>query len=223
MGGSDAAVHGGVLAGFDRVVIQDGSSFAVKDAPRGAVSGAVQDGQPGGGGAARDDGTAGGGSLADSLRDALPLADRGYFDVAHLAAVDRAGRPLRGARRQVDQPDRAACRGERPPAGRPARPAAEAVRPAEDRPARSRRELAQGRDDAPGATRRGAGTGSAEPTSSWSRNLPRERVSAEQVCQVCRLRWPASRRLRASMQGPKRASAQLRFAHAESANDKELR
>ena len=95
------------LAGFDRVVIQDGSSFAVKDALRERFPGRFKAVSPAAvelhatmelleGTVSRAALTADTGAerphlpAADSLRDALPLADRGHFDVGYLAEVDRA-------------------------------------------------------------------------------------------------------------------------------------
>ena len=96
------------LAGFDRGVVQDGSSFAVKDALRGRFPGRFKTVSP----AAAErhatlellEGTVSCAALtadtaaerphlpaADSLGGALLLVDRGYFEVGYLAAVDRAG------------------------------------------------------------------------------------------------------------------------------------
>lgn len=193
------------LAGFDRVVIQDGSSFAVKDALRERFPGRFKTVSPAAvelhatmelleGTASRTALTADTGAerphlpAADSLGDALLLADRGYFDVDYLAEVDRAG-------------------------GHFVARATESINPTVLRAAANGRELASLRDqplkqcDLPktGAVdldvswRRGATTLRARLVARWNpkrgayvllvTNLPRERVSAEQVGQVYRLRW----------------------------------
>ena len=193
------------LAGFDRVVIQDGSSFAVKDALRERFPGRFKAVSPAAvelhatmelleGTVSRAALTADTGAerphlpAADSLRDALLLADRGYFDVDYLAEVDRAGGHFVGR-------------------------ATESINPTVLRATADGRELADLRDrplkqcDLPktGAVdldviwRRGATARRARLVARWNpkrgayvllvTNLPRERVSAKQVGQVYRLRW----------------------------------
>ena len=193
------------LAGFERVVIRDGSSFAVKDALRERFPGRFKTVSP----AAVElhatmelpEGTVSRVALtadtaaerphlpdADSLRGALLLADRGYFEVGHLAAVDEAG------------------------GGFVARAGA-SINPTVPRAEANGRELAGLRDkrlkrcDLPktGAAdldvvwRKGATTLRARLVARWNpareayvllvTNLPRERVSADQVGQTYRLRW----------------------------------
>ena len=195
------------LAGFERVVIQDGSSFAVKGTRVArAVPGALQEGQPGGGGAARDDGVGGGDRLAHGAdrrhgRGAsAPAGGRqpgrraaarrpGLLDVDYLPAVDRAGGHF------------AVC-------------ATAAINPTVRRTAANGRELAslRGRPlkrcglPKTGAVdldvvwrRKGGAAFRARLVARWNpkrqahmllvTNLPRERVSADQVGQLYRLRW----------------------------------
>ena len=193
------------LAGFDRVVIQDGSSFAVKDALRERFPGRFKTVSPAAvelhatmelleGTAARTALTADTGAErphlpdADSLRGALLLADRGYFDVDHLAAVDGAG-------------------------GHFVARAPESINPTVLRATANGRELASLQDqplkqcDLPKTGvvdldvnwRRGAKAFRARLAARWNpkreayvllvTNLPRERVSAEQIGQAYRLRW----------------------------------
>ena len=193
------------LAEFDRVVIQDGSSFAVKDALRERFPGRFKTVSP----AAVElhatmellEGTASRTALtadtsaerphlpdADSLRDALLLADRGYFDVDYLAEVDRAGGHFVGRATESINPTvlRATADG-RELAG------------LRDRPLRQCDLPKTGAVDLDVIWRRGATTLRARLVARWNpkrgahvllvTNLPRERVSAEQVGQVYRLRW----------------------------------
>lgn len=194
------------LAGFERVVIQDGSSFAVKDALRGRFPGRFKKVSPAAvelhatmelleGAVSRAALTADTGAerphlpAADSLGDALLLADRGYFDVDYLAAVDRAG-------------------------GHFAVRATAAINPTVRRAEANGRELASLRDrplkrcglPKTGAVdldvvwrRKGGAMFRARLVARWNpkrqahmllvTNLPRERVSADQVGQLYRLRW----------------------------------
>ena len=193
------------LAEFDRVVIQDGSSFAVKDALRERFPGRFKAVSPAAvelhatmelleGTVSRAALTADTGAerphlpAADSLVDALLLADRGYFDVGYLAEVDGAGGHF--VARAIDS-----------------------INPTVLRAEANGRELADLRDqplkrcdlpktgpvDLEVSWRRGATTFRARLVARWNpksgayvllvTNLPRERVSAEQVFQTYRLRW----------------------------------
>ena len=193
------------LAGFDRVVIQDGSSFAVKDALRERFPGRFKTISP----AAVElhatmellEGTASRTALtadteaerphlpdADSLADALLLVDRGYFAVAYLAAVDAAGGHFVARAADGINPTvlRATADG-RELAG------------LRDRPLRQCELPKTGAVDLDVVWRKGPTTLRARLVARWNpesdayvllaTNLPRERVSAEQVGQVYRLRW----------------------------------
>ena len=193
------------LAEFDRVVIQDGSSFAVKDALRGRFPGRFKTVSP----AAVElhatmellEGTASRTALtadteaerphlpdADSLADALLLVDRGYFDVAYLAAVDGAGGHFVARAPERINPTvlRTTADG-RELAGAP------------DRPLRQFKLPKTGSVDLDVVWRKGGTTLRARLVARWNpkskayaflaTNLPRERVSAEQVGQTYRLRW----------------------------------
>ena len=193
------------LAEFDRVVIQDGSSFAVKDALRERFPGRFRTVSP----AAVElhatmellEGTASSAALtadteaerphlpdADTLRGALLLVDRGYFDVAYLAAVDGAGgRFVARAKAGINPTVVFAVADGR-----------ELAR-LRDRPLRRCKLPKSGAVDLDVVWRKGATTLRARLVARWNpksnayallvTNLPRERVSGEQVGQAYRLRW----------------------------------
>ena len=193
------------LAEFERVVIQDGSSFAVKDALRERFPGRFKTISP----AAVElhatlellTGTASRTALtadteaerphlpdADSLADALLLVDRGYFDVAYLAAVDRAGGHfVARANAGINPTVLFAAAAGRELAGLRGRPLRQCKLPKD------------GPVDLDVSWRKGGKTLRARLAARWNpeskayvflvANLPRERVSAEQVGQVYRLRW----------------------------------